>query len=426
MKEQRLDWLAKIFSSDAVAMSDEVTNEQLFDRFNDFGMAHFVNNFRPLAKLRDARGPLTFDVGAVEHAADDLSYVELCLSGEVIFMVRVRFEAQPPYRIRYWSPYKPLPEGVRIRPYQPDDAAGCAALELACPMEAKDGSEWVIDRGDKFDDYLQLIAPFDAAVVEFDGQIVGFFSCALRDISLNGEACFAAYQHHWRVHPDHRAGSVSQALAAEVDARRTFDGLNVALPYSLVDPDNLHMQHMGFPPLPGVQISRLNIPTTLGSPGNGDQAVPLSRVMQTGAHTHGQRTLYRNFNQAQWEDRLSRIPDYGINDFRANEGAVLGVWAAGEHNVLRKGDETRERYIAFALDYGYENLTAFQELLLTTLVELRERGMTHLAVTCDSRADEYQLLSEVAEDEQRFAFHTLPWMAEPLSGRTLYYDAAYV
>ena len=50
---QRLAWLARIHSSDAEAMSDEVANEHLFDRLNDFGMAHFVNTFRPLVKLHE-------------------------------------------------------------------------------------------------------------------------------------------------------------------------------------------------------------------------------------------------------------------------------------------------------------------------------------------------------------------------------------
>ena len=99
----------------------------LFDRHNDFGIAAFLEGFRPLNKLREQRGPVVFELGAIDEAADDLAFVELLVEGELIYVARVRFEVESPCRIKYWGSYPPLPKGIVLRDYQPEDAAGCVA-----------------------------------------------------------------------------------------------------------------------------------------------------------------------------------------------------------------------------------------------------------------------------------------------------------
>lgn len=113
VKKERAEWLTRVYSSDAQAISDDVANGHLFDRLNDFGLDHFLATFRPLTKLRETRGELQFELGKLTHDAADLSFAEFLLDGQVCFEVRIRFEPEPPHRIHYWGSYPPLPDGVK-------------------------------------------------------------------------------------------------------------------------------------------------------------------------------------------------------------------------------------------------------------------------------------------------------------------------
>ena len=428
-KLDRLTWLAQLYSHDSQAASEEAANEHLFDRFNDFGIEHFLKTFRPLVRLRERRGPVVFALGRVVHEADDLTYAELCVADEVIYIARVRFEEVAPCRIRYWSSYPPLPDGVTLRPYTPADSSACVALERLCPFESADGTRWTLDRGDRFDDCLALMRPIDAWVAEAAGVIVGFFSCALRPIRMNGEACYAVYQHHYRVHPDHRAGSISIALASYVDPRRSFDGLPVAFPYSMIDPNNLHMQNVGFPAVGQVQLARLSLsveklrqatiePVEL-TVLNPEQIIALLD------RTHGQRVLYPDHDLAYLQARWNRVGDFDEANYRGMPQAFAALWNSQERNRIEREGRIDDRCLAFVLDYGFENPGDLLRVLATQARQLTHTNTTHIGLLCDTRAEEYAPLSAFADDEALLAVHTLPWICEPLHKHVIYCDGIY-
>ena len=427
----RLTWLVDLFSHDPMAVQEETANDHLFDRMNDFGMEHFLNSFRPLNKIRERRGPVRFEMRDIRHEAPDITLVNFAEAGrtEVDFEVRVRFEEAAPHRIRYWSPYAPLPEGVTLRPYQATDAPGCVALERLCPFESADGTRWTLDRGEHFDDYLQLMAPVDAWVAEHEGVIVGFFSCALRPMRFNEEDCYSVYQHHYRVHPEFRGGSVSVALASRVDPRRTFDGLAVVFPYSLVDPNNVHMQHMGFPPVEDVRVARLSLSVAkLASAGPASvslQQPSVDSICELMTKTHGERTLYPTMDEAFLAERWARTSEFGHSHYHGTHDAFAALWLPEELNVLEREGEVRERRLGFVLDYGAETSDALLAVLATRARELADSPTTHITIVCDTRAEEYAALKLFADDEALLAVHTLPWITEPLQANTLYCDGVY-
>ena len=438
-KAGRLDWLRRVYGHEPSAVSDEEADVHLFDRLNDFGMQHFVDNFRPLNKLREQRGPLEFSLGNVDHRHPDVCYAELCTADEVVFVLRIRFEAELPCRVKYWGSYPPLPEGVQIRPYTPADAAGCVALELACPFESDDGGKWSLDRGERFDEYLQLMAPVDAWVADFGGQIVGFFSCALRPIRLNDEDCYGAYQHHYRVHPKHRAGSISMAITNHVDARRSFENYAVPFPYSMVDPNNKHMKYMGFPPVDKVRIARMSLSVERLALLADDVALTtpsIERIAELMDLTHGDRALYPRHDRAYLDERWSRTATFNHNNYLSTQSAFVALWDAQELNIIEGSgvsEKTEVRRLSFLFDYGF---TAVAELLplLAQLAQTLNAGKapasalestTHLCLVCDTRAPEYALLQRFADDEALLALHTLPWIVEPLQSNVIYCDAIY-
>ncbi len=439
-KTHRLDWLRRVYCHEPSAVSEEEANTHLFDRLNDFGMQNFVDNFRPLNKLREKHGPIEFALGKVDHAAPDICYAELCFNDAVIFILRVRFEAELPCRVLYWGSYPPLPEGVTIRPYTPADATGCVALELDCPFESDDGATWTLDRGARFDEYLQLMAPIDAWVADFKGQIVGFFSCALRPIRFNDADCYGVYQHHFRVHPEHRAGSVSMALSNHVDARRTFADYEVPFPYSLVDPNNKHMKNMGFPPVENLRIARMSLSIErLAALEGVKQALTLPTVeaiIELMDTTHGQRALYPRIDTDYLEERWGRTASFGHENYLGTQNAFVAFWDAQELNIIdypENDKSVEERRLSFVFDYGFREAndllqvlaTLAQSLLASAQTPAQESAASHLCFLCDTRAPEYALLHPYAEDEALLALHTLPWVVEPLQNNTVYCDAIY-
>ena len=469
-KQNGIDWLARVFSHEPDAIAESTADEHLFDRLNDFGMQNFVDNFRPLNKFRQRHGNVQFAIGAIEHDAEDLCHVKLVHEGVVIFVLRIRFEETLPCRIKYWGAYPPLPDDVSLRPYRSADAPHCVRLEQLCPMQLADGTEWTIDRHDLFDDYLQLMAPIDAWVVvhkkpaadtqqhSTSEEIVGFFSSALRPINFAGEETFAVYQHHYRVHPNFRGGSVSQALACAVDTRRSFEKYNVQFPYSLIDPSNTHMTGVGFPPVPEKRIVRLALPAArLMRWSDGDVKIKRGSHADSMDHTaddldvtdivgcinrtHQGRVLFSPVSTQTMQARWSKVASFNQSNYRGCGAAVAGVWFAQERNVLKKSsvDEFEEassetvveNRLSFVLDYGYigndgeADQYGFLQVLASICRELVNDGGTHLCLMCDTRSLEYEWLKDHADDIQTFAFHTLPWLLDTFQANTVYCDGVF-
>jgi len=428
-KRNHLDWLVALYSHHPEATTDAAADPHLFDRHNDFGIAAFLEGFRPLNKLREQRGPVVFQLGAVDEVADDLLFAELLIDDELIYIARVRFEVESPCRIKYWSSYPPLPANVILRDYKPSDAAGCVALEQLCPFESADGTRWTIDKGALFDDYLKLMAPIDAAVVELNEEIIGFFSCALRPIRFNDQDCKAVYQHHYRVHPNHRAGSVSVALASYVDPRRTFEHDNVEFPYSMIDPDNVHMQNMGFPPVQDLRVARLTLPVDKLAAEAASAAhlhqPSIPEILEGMTRTHGTRVLFPTLTEQYLTDRWNRIESFGHQNYRGNDQAFIGLWEANEHNKIEKDGATQHKQIAYVIDYAFSEPSELLAVLKLAARQLRDTTTSHFSLLCDTRATEYATLQKIADHEAQLALHTLPWICEPLAADTLYCDGVY-
>ena len=441
-KENRLAWLTRVFSDDRAAVAPDIVANHIVDPAHVFGIEQTTRRFPPLKKIFAERDGVEFHLGEVRHTDPDRSFVEFCLDGEVALIVVARFEEAAPFRMKYWGAYPPLPAGVEIRPYRASDAAGCRDLELRCPMEFADGESWVIDRGARFDDYLRLAADFEASVaVDATGRVIGFLSNELRPIVLDtppmatlgrrpekerDEAAdtFCVYQHHYRVDPEYRGASVSMALSTHVDSRRAYEHLDVRFPYSLIDARNVRMQNTGFPAVEGVTVARLAIPTTIGTTAplrSPDVETICSRINAT----HERRRLFKPYDAVSLNERCGRIDGYRLDHFVSAADAVLGIWAVGERNLGGRDGVLDERRVAFALDYGFESVAGLVELVRAAVGVLREGGTTHLGFVLDVRAPEYEALKAMADDEQRFRVHTLPWLAEMFAERVVHWDAVY-
>ena len=123
--------------------------------------------------------------------------------------------------------------------------------------------------------------------------------------------------------------------------------------------------------------------------------------------------------------RWSRAGSYNHGNYLALNSAVLGVWRANELNIMDHDGTHDEWRLAFVMDYGFESEQDFVNLIGFECAQLASQGTTHLCFMCESRAGEYPALARLADDEQRFAVHTLPWIAPDLAASTIYCDSFY-
>ena len=425
----RLQWLVQVYSGDAAAVTDAVADPNIFDPTYKFGLDTFTETYRPLKKLREEFGDITFTLGDVRAVAADLTHADLVYDGEVRFVAVVRFESVAPHRIMYWNSHPPVPTDVLMRPYQAGDAAGCVALERVCPMLMTDGSEWTIDRGEFFDDYLRLMEDADAWVAIHEDKVVGFYSCALRSIQFRGEPSYCIYQHHYRVHPDYRRGSIADALVTYVDPRRYFERYAAQFPYTMIDPNNVRMQNKGmFPAVADVTFARLAVALEgLDSVREAEVVAPSAEtICRLINQTHNTRNFFQTYDADSLALRCERVPSYNRGSFKRLGDAVLGIWDVNEVNVLRAEGRTQEFKLSFVLDYGFTAVADLLELVRAVAPQLRARGTTHLCFLCDTRVAEYVALAGLAGDVQRFGVHTLPWIGEDFSQGPVYCDAIYL
>ena len=80
----RLDWIRRIYNSDPDAISQAASDEHLLDNTN-FDLKTFIDTYRPLTKLKEARGELDFRIENVRHEHADVTFVDLYLGDEHIF-----------------------------------------------------------------------------------------------------------------------------------------------------------------------------------------------------------------------------------------------------------------------------------------------------------------------------------------------------
>jgi hypothetical protein len=141
--------------------------------------------------------------------------------------------------------------------------------------------------------------------------------------------------------------------------------------------------------------------------------------------------MYAPDTEASFAARLARAPDlYGWDHIRMTDGAVVGVWPAG--NAQRSVSETRgARTVtvpAVVLDYAFAPgaEAEFEGLLRGWCAELAPRGMDTLAIFTSPASTGAELLRSLSRQVGDFFVWT-PGIAVPpdAESRGLYVDAIY-
>ena len=177
-----------------------------------------------------------------------------------------------------------------------------------------------------------------------------------------------------------------------------------------------------------MQIARLSIPVkhANGSRDSVAQTTDLNQICELINLTHNSRTFFIPYAIEGLGARLNRVPSYNKHCFYTNDDAVIGLWQVNETNTLTHNNQINVLKVDIVLDYGFKTLDGFMDCLQGVCKMLQDTEATHISIVCDTRADEYHALKNIAEDVQQFVVHTLPWNLDDFSRSTVYCDAIYV
>lgn len=144
---------------------------------------------------------------------------------------------------------------------------------------------------------------------------------------------------------------------------------------------------------------------------------------------HEGEELYRPYTVESFTARLARAPDlYGWDNVLVGDGAVLGVWHAGQRRTRREGENETLSVRSLVLDYGFLPATRseFERLLVTAAGAARERGHTHLNVFTSDPSRGSGVLRALSDGIETYELLT-PELAEPARAteRGVYVDQVY-
>jgi hypothetical protein len=323
---------------------------------------------------------------------------------------------------------------VTVREATQADAAALSEIERRCPI-VLGGKSVAFDRGDDYFAFARLMEDVTVGLGFVEGVPAAINCGGVRSALIGGMERRIMVAVHTRVLPEHQRkglwGAVSRVIGEKYRHGTDIDGS-----CGFVSVDNAAMQQ-GFVNTPNrwsVQALRAQLSCrSLAGPPVGRPASPqdAGHIVEILNACHGSEELYLPYSIESLTARLERAPQqYSWERTWITEGAVVGVWPAGENiRVIIESKEGRiESRRGLVLDYGF--LPGAEDelkgLLRAWCSWLAERGMDRLSIFTSEKSPGYERIRSLAGQMEAFDMWT-PGIAEPAgaSERGLYVDQVY-
>jgi len=321
---------------------------------------------------------------------------------------------------------------VTVRFATEADSAALADIERRSPM-VLDQVAVMIDRGDDYFAAARLMEDVGIALAEVDGLPAGVNCAAVHTVHVGGQPYRLAYYHHLRILPGHQGKGLFAKLGQQLHER--FTPPNVDGTYAYVSPDNASSQRLftmatAWPVQP--LRCELAVPELRG-PSAGRRATPedAAEIVEIVNACHENEEFFAPYTVESLSARLERVPaQYTWSDVRIGEGAVLGVWPAGEtiRVVVDGPDGRRVEREGLVLDHGflpgYE--AGFEALVRAASAELDDRGFTKLVMFSSAPSPNYPLIGELKATMMPFDMYVFgPPTPADAAQRGVYVDQVY-
>jgi GNAT superfamily N-acetyltransferase len=324
-----------------------------------------------------------------------------------------------------------MPE-IKVREATLADGPVLAEIERRSPIVVG-GSALVIDRGDDYFAAARLMEDVVVLLAEVDGVPAGVLCQAYHRARLGGVERRMVYIHHNRVLPEYQRMGVGRALAPVC---KRYEQLGYDSTYWYISKGNTTSQAFASaapnrwtfgPELLEFDCQALAGPII----GRSATAADARRVAPMLNAFHGGEEMFLPYTAESLAARLSRDSrQYGWDNLRLTERAVVGVWPEGEWVQVRvtgpSGVETSRS--GAVLDYG---CLPGGEAELFGLIGawcswLLERGMMSLSMFTSPGSPLAAELRGPASDVSPFDFWT-PGIPQPEGAESggLYVDHVY-
>lgn len=327
-----------------------------------------------------------------------------------------------------------IPADMEMRDARPEDNDQILAVCRATPLVLSDGSEVTIDPGDDYFAYLRLMQRSDPLVVLHQGRVVAVHTGTLYPVRFQGRELRLGQILHSRVLPEYAGSGLWSVMNRAVIDRYAPPTAEGACAYYAVGNDSTRR-------LGGAQATwkcrpqRASLPCPLpGRPGTdiqGRRAGPedVEQIVAVLNTCHEGEELYLPYSPESFGARVGRAPDvYGWDSVLIGEGAVLGVWHAGQRRAVTRSGETRVSVRSIVVDYGFVPGAEpeFERLLAAAADDAARLGATHLAVFTSEPSPTWPLLAGLADEIDPYEIATPYWQEpEDIAEHGLYVDPVY-
>jgi hypothetical protein len=366
------------------------------------------------------------------ESASELGVVALMrTSKDRRWTINLTVEPDAPHRIAQFRFERRHEFKLEVREATPADALIVADIERRCPIVMGDTAVW-FDRGERYFDFSRLMEDCTVGLASVDG-IPAAISCGSEHVVRVGGALKKLVTvSHLRVLPEHQrkglwgaANSVLEKYWPRVDGSRAY-----------ISVDNAGMQH-GFRNTPDKwpqTVHRVELDcATLAGPAAGRPARPEdgAEIADRLNDFHGGEELYVPYTAETFARRVTRAPDlYGWDRVWLTEGALVGVWPAGQalRTVTETGGVQAVTTPAVVMDYAFAPGAEgeLEALLRAWCAGLATRGIDTLVIYTSPKSPGAELINGLGRATGAFFMWTpnIP-VPDGATERGIYTDAAY-
>lgn len=328
-------------------------------------------------------------------------------------------EQTPPHRLRAERWERVFDFDLVIREATPDDAVTLADVERRAAVQLGD-TKTITDRGDDYFAAARLMEDVTVFLAEVEGQPAGVAWGVFAPIRFRGEDKNCSYFIHLRVTPEHQRkglwGAFDNAVWWKYWERSEF-----YVGYYMIE--NTAWSHVAkqvqarpdFVARDWVPtVYRVLLPTAALAgaaagvrPATRSDAAQIVDILNT---FHDGEEFYRPYTEESLVARLERDAGYSWDQVLLADGAVLGVWPAGDtiRIITESPDETTTTRRGHVMDYGFlpGAEATFSSLLAASSTKLDARGIPQLSIFTSRGARAQPLLKQLKGTVESYRFNT--------------------
>jgi GNAT superfamily N-acetyltransferase len=328
-------------------------------------------------------------------------------------------EEDAPHRIRVERWERVFDFDLQIRDATPDDADTLRDIERGSLVILGDTAV-ATDRGPDYFAAARLMPEVTVFLAEIEGEPAGVAWGAVAPVKFLGEQQNASYFIHLRILPNHQRKGLWGALDNALWAKY-WETTDVYVGYYMIE--NVAWSHVAqqvqsqpdFVARDWVPtVYRLLLPTAPAAtaPTGVRTATPAdaATIVEILNAFHEGEEFYLPYTEESLTARLERDPLYSWDHVVLADGAVLGVWPAGDkiEMVTTRAGETTVSKRGHVMDYGFlpgaeDN---FRDLIGSWSTELDGRGISQLSLFTSKGARGQPVLKELKATVEAYRFNT--------------------